>query len=316
MVAIEGLPGQQKVLKSVLCPLPRTSEAPVAINDLKRIIADAIGKEHLGLYNLHIAVSGKGAIVRHTDMPRMSMQELQSSIRYEAEKLLPFGLDDCVFDCHILDPDARDKPRMRVLIAAVRKAIVQERVDLLKEIGLTPRLISVDSIVLANAFECAAIKRKEDATVSVLHVGAVRSILNIFSGELLEFTRDIEVGGNNATLAIARGRGVEFQEAERLKEAGDEAVREMVSPMIAVMVREIRSTFNYVSSKMNKTISAIYLSGGGALCPGLREALGSEFGTEASFWDPLTRLELPSNQRIGEPRNGMFAVAAGLAVSE
>ncbi|MCX6356603.1 MAG: type IV pilus assembly protein PilM [Candidatus Aureabacteria bacterium] len=299
-------------------PLPGVSDAPVPLNELKRALTDTVGRSGLDLSDLRVSVSGKGAIVRHTDMPRMSVTELRSSIRYEAETLLPFSLDDCIFDCHILDPDAKERPKMKVVLAAARKTLVQERVDLLKEVGLVPRVVTLDAIALANAFESACPPSSPDETVSVVHIGAVRTILNIVSGGVLELTRDIEQGGSNATIAIARGLGIDYAEAERRKEAADQAVREPVSAMNMVLVRELRATFSYISSKMNKAVGKIFLSGGGALSPWVREALASEFGIEILHWDPLKGISSDAAPVSDEARmkKGILAVAAGLALSE
>jgi Tfp pilus assembly PilM family ATPase len=134
----------------------------------------------------------------------------------------------------------------------------------------------------------------------------------------LEFTRDIEVGGNNATLAIARGLGIEFREAERRKQAGDAAVREFIPSMVMVLSRELRATCSYISSKMNKNVGKIYLSGGGALCQGIRETLATELSIEVSFWNPLRGISPGAETTPGEPGSteAVLAIAAGLALAD
>jgi len=342
MVAVGGTPGA--LTDCAVSPMEVVSENPLPVATLTRAIADTVGRSGLELSNLRISISGKGAIVRHAEMPRMSPQELKSSIRYEAEVLLPFSLDDCIFDCQILDPDNKGSARMRVVLAAARKAVVQERLDLVNGIGLAPRIMSIDSIALANAFECAmaglplaggmpppgapgqtqldmtqgVARSGPDESVLVVHVGAARTILNVMSAAGLGFTRDVEVGGNNATLAIARGLGIEFQEAERRKQGGDAAAREFVASMVMILSRELRSTCSYVSSKMNTNVGKIYLSGGGALCQGVRETLASEMGIEVSFWNPLRGIAPGAEMAPGEPgsKEAVLAVAAGLALTD
>jgi type IV pilus assembly protein PilM len=364
MVAVSGAPGALAVTDCAVSTMEVVSENPVSAATLTRAIADTVGQSGLDLSDLRIAVSGNGAIVRHSEMPRMSPHELKSSIRYEAEMLLPFSLDDCIFDCQILDPDNKDSARMKVVLAAARKAVVQERLNLVKDLGSVPKIISIDSIALANAFESAmaglptaggalrqaplgsaprhaqdnaqglrqdsahgqappdaaqgTAEQKSDGTVLVVHVGAVRTILNVMSAAGLEFTRDIEVGGNNATLAIARGLGIEFQEAERRKQGGDAAAREFIPSMVMILSRELRSTCSYVSSKMNKNVGTIYLSGGGALCQGVRETLATDLGIEVSLWNPLRGISPGAETTPGEPgsREAVLAVAAGLAVAD
>jgi type IV pilus assembly protein PilM len=307
-------------------------------------------------------------------MPRMSPQELKTGIRYEAEILLPFSLDDCIFDCQILDPDDKDSAKMTVVLAAARKAVVQDRLELLKGIGLTPRIISIDSIALANAFEHSEMEPPEaagaDAPASVLpgadfpgehdlqyadddlaahdqageiapgrdrygtvpgvtgagshemalvvHVGAARTIVNVMSAAGLKFTRDVEVGGNNATLAIARGLGIDFQEAEHRKHEGDAATREFVASKVMILSRELRSTCSYVTSKMNTRVGRIFLSGGGALCRGVRETLSEETGIEVLFWNPLRGIPAAEGVAPEETsgKEAILAVATGLALTD
>jgi type IV pilus assembly protein PilM len=367
MVAVSGAPGALTLTDCVVSAMEVVSENPLPIATVTRAIADTVGRSGLYLSDLRVSVSGKGAIVRHSEMPRMSPHDLKSSIRYEAEMLLPFSLDDCIFDCQILDLDNKSSARMKVVLAAARKAVVQERLDLVNGIGLAPRIMSIDSIALANAFESAmaggtprpaprgelpsaplgsALRRDQDnahrlrrdsapgqappgpaqgtaergsdETVLVVHVGACRTILNVMSAAGLEFTRDIEVGGNNATLAIARGLGIEFQEAERRKQAGDAAAREFIPSMVMVLSRELRSTCSYISSKMNKNVGKIYLSGGGALCRGIRETLATELGIEVSFWNPLRGISPGAETTPGEPgsKEAVLVVAAGLALAD
>ncbi len=318
LVAVSGGPGAWALRDSAVVPLDRDSENPIPVSAVKKAISDAVARPGLDLSNLRVSVSGKGVIVRLTEMPRMSPLDLKSSIKYEAEMLLPFSLDDCVFDCPILDPEAKDRPKMKVALAAARKSVVNERLGLLKEAGLVPRILGIDSIALANAFESAMPDIPPEQTVSLLHIGSARTILNVITAKDLGLTRDIEVGGNNATLAIARGLGIPFKEAEQRKEAADPAVMEYMSPMAMVLARELRSTFGYVSSKAGKTVQAIYLSGGCALCHALKETLAAEFGFTVALWDPLRGISIEGGpEREGvRGREPLLAVATGLAVGD
>ena len=290
----------------------------MSLPSLNKAVADILGRNSLNLSDLRVSVSGKGVIVRHIDMPRMGLEELRLCVKYEAKLLLPFSLDDCVFDCHILGSGANDKVKMRVLLAAARRAIVQERLELLKSVGVTPKVVSIGAIALANAFEATVKRHGPDETVSIVNVGATRSTLDIISGTNLEFTRDIEVGGDKATVAIARGLSVDFSEAERRKQAADAGVKEFVAPMVMALSNELNSTFDYVSSKMNKKVRKIYLSGGIALCQDLRDTLASEFDIEVALWNPVEAMLAEGHGPPGQlpGREPMLAVATGLAVVE
>lgn len=318
MVAVTGGPGAWALHDSAIVSLERDSDNPIPVTAIKKALSDLVGKAGLDFSDLRVSVAGKGVIVRLTEMPRMNPADLKSSIKYEAEMLLPFSLDDCIFDCPILDPEAKDRPKMKVALAAARKGVVNERLELLKEIGLVPKILGIDSIALVNAFESAMPDIEAQETISLLHIGSARTILNVITARSLDLTRDIEVGGNNATLAIARGLGIPFREAEQRKEAADPSVMEYMSPMAMVLARELRSTFGYVSSKANKTVRAIYLSGGCALCHALKETLAAEFGFTVELWDPLRGISVEGGQERAavRGREPLLAVATGLAVGD
>jgi type IV pilus assembly protein PilM len=370
MVVLSGSPAALTLADCAISSTEPASENPLPPDVITQKILDIVERNDLDASDLRISVSGRGAVVRHVEMPRMSPQELKSGIRYEAEILLPFSLDDCIFDCEIRDPDAKDSAKMKVILAAARKAVVQERLEMLKGIGLTPRVISIDSIALANAFEYSMMGPPEAAapgvhgsdlsdadfqgeqdlqyaeddlaahdggggivhggtrygaagsdsgeTVLVAHVGATRTIVNVMSAAGLEFTRDVEVGGSNATLAIARGLGIDFQEAEHRKHDGDAATREFVASKVMILSRELRSTCSYVTSKMNAKVDKIFLSGGGALYRGVRETLSAETGVEVLFWNPLKGISPAEGAALEETsgREAILAVAAGLALAD
>ena len=49
------------------------------------------------------AVSGRSVIVRYVNMNQMPMEELRQAIKFEADKYIPFEVDEVVMDCQILE---------------------------------------------------------------------------------------------------------------------------------------------------------------------------------------------------------------------
>mgnify|MGYP001338010248 CR=1 FL=1 len=100
------------------------------------------------------SVSGRSVIVRYINTPHMKTDDLKASMKFEADKYIPFDVNEVILDCVPLD----DKPSaetgdMRVVLVAVKKDVVDEHVRLLQEAGLYPYIIDVDCFALGNAFE-------------------------------------------------------------------------------------------------------------------------------------------------------------------
>ena len=73
------------------------------------------------------AVSGKSVIVRYLTMVRMSDEDLRNAIRFEADKYIPFDVEEVVLDAQRM-PDAAEKgDEMRVLLCAVKRSLIDEQ---------------------------------------------------------------------------------------------------------------------------------------------------------------------------------------------
>ena len=92
------------------------------------------------------AVSGRSVIVRYITLPLMSDDELKGALRYEADKYIPFEIDEVTIDgqkLEELDTPSGAEQEMRVLLCAVKKDLIQDHINLIQETGLTPVAIDV-----------------------------------------------------------------------------------------------------------------------------------------------------------------------------
>src|SRR6185503_9147130 len=84
-----------------------------------------------------VAVGGRDVIIKKIAMDRMKEAEAREVIRWEAEQHVPFDMENVELDFQILDP-AGEGPQMTVLLVAAKRELVENKVALLAEAGLTP----------------------------------------------------------------------------------------------------------------------------------------------------------------------------------
>ncbi len=164
---------------------------------------------------LFSAVGGPGTVLRTVTVPKMTREELKTSLHFEAEKYIPFKLDEVFIDSAILKDQTGG--RMDVLIAAARKDVVQAHLDFLSSAGAVPQVLDLEPIALANAWELSPPPGLGEKPAGLLHLGARGTILNFFSGTTLQFSREIPIGGDLFTRKIADGLGLDVPAAERMK---------------------------------------------------------------------------------------------------
>lgn len=266
------------------------------------------------------SVSGKGTLIRYMDMPRMPLEDLRKSFVYDLDKYFPFDPQSIYTDCFILDGEAKEK-KMPVLVAAVKKELVDDRLKLFKEVGIDLSHITINSIATANAFErLGPTVPAQGQAKAILDIGGSVSTLLIIKDRSPRFTRDIFTGSQEMSKQIANALGVDVAKAEQLKsDPGTQAaeVAEACAAALNHLVSEVRLSMDYFMTEKNIQIDEIFLMGGGSLFKGVEELFAKNLGMPAKIWDPVSRLRVNANG-AGEIKSysAQLGVAVGLALSK
>lgn len=272
--------------------------------------------------NTTLSVSGHSSvIIKRITLPEISEDELSESINFEAEHYIPFDIEDVILDFQILGL-AEEEGMMDVLIVAVKRDKINEYVSVVKEVGLTPAVVDIDSFALENMHELNY-EFNEATNVALINVGASMINMNIINGGVSVFTRDSSVGGNLYTEALQREFSISFEDAERLKEDGEiEAIStEKAYPAMNIasneIISEISRSFEYFKDTTNyEDIDEIILSGGVALIRDFPSLLAEMTGIKVSVAKPFKNINVPDSfdpeyiKKI-EP---LMAVVVGLAL--
>ena len=266
---------------------------------------------------VRISLSAPHAMVRFISVPRMKEEDLKNSLKYEAEKYIPFNISEVGIDVSILEEKAEDEKQMKVLLAAAKKTIINSRMDMMKKAGLSTYLIDIDSFSCLNAFTEAAIEKDASKSVVLLNIGYTQTGVMIINQDKPLFTRDIQIGGKDMVAALAKTFNINDKEAEALMEDPKEKsaeVFECEKNVLNTLIEEIRLSFGYYENQHGKSIDILYLSGGIAKLPGIVEYFEETFGIKPSGWDPFTGFEIDAkvNKEELEKLKSQFAVAAGL----
>lgn len=298
--------------------LPMGADEPQQIRALKTVFE---GLDVPGARTV-TAVGGPGVVLRSVLFPKMTPQELRSSLAFEAEKHIPFKLEETFLDCAILGD--RPSGRMEVLLAAAKSELVRAHLNRLKSAGIFPQVVDFEALALANAWEFlmgSDLIRSDPMTqvVGLLHVGARRTILNFFVGAQWQFSREIPMGGDHFTQALAEGLRLDALEAERIKcEPGDrvEQVGRLLQPRWEDWRTQAQVSFDFYEDQFGRKVERLFLSGGSAQLAGFKEWIQQATGLPTEEWDPLAGLVLEGKEADLESDRGSLGVAVGLGLRE
>ena len=289
-------------------------------------IREIISTKKIKTKNVCTSVSGHAVIIRKIKVPAASPEELAQSIQWDAAQYVPFDINEVNLSYEILGT-ADEEENMEVLMVAAKKDLINDYVAVIKEAGLNPLIMDVDSFALCNMFEISY-PIQEGEVVALVNIGASVINISVLRGDMVVFTRDVSAGGNQITEEIQRQLGVSFEEAEMLKIGGsgsgdtEEVMRQEVQDVIRTITDSLsteiqRSLDFFTATSAEDNISRIWLSGGTGKVSGLKETIEERTGMPCEQLNPFSNLAYDEKRfdlTSLEDFAPQAAVAVGLAL--
>lgn len=272
------------------------------------------------------AVSNRLAITRNINVARMEIKELENAIKWEAERYIPFPIDEVVLDHYALDhpDDVEEGEQIEVVIAAARLDLVGQQMEYLKLAGLEPVVIDIKPFALLRSLKGSLLGDKlnkstmggttyteDDEVGVVVEIAASNTTITLVRGERVLMNRNIGVSGDDFTAAVQRSFGLDFDSAEEVKTGYGTAtiptedeeellnfdakreqyspgrVYEALRPVLVDLTTEIRRSLEFFRVQAgDANINRMILTGGGAKLPGISEAIGDALGFRVEVGDP------------------------------
>jgi type IV pilus assembly protein PilM len=265
-----------------------------------------------------ISISGQGVVSRYIELPIMNRTDLESSMKFEIEKYVPFAIADVTTDFSIIH-EMKDKAKMSVLIAAAKNDLIQKKTNLAKEVNVGLKVIDLDCLALANFFaEFCGVEKKGNC-VGIINLGKSVCNINVLVDGIVHLSRDIFMGGDDVTKKMAEALEMDYAEAERLKLEPGARLKELApvwDQVLGSLGAEIRVSLDYFEARMNRSVDKIYMVGGTSRLKGLEEYMHHSLGIETKKLDFSDRLlcDESVDREAFKKEADLLAVAMGLSL--
>ena len=288
-------------------PLPPEAIVDGALMNSAAIVSaiqELVAQQKVKTKEVAIGVRGHSVIIKKISLPRMTQEELDESIQWEAEQYIPFDVKDVNIDTQILTPEGDAAGQMDVLLVAAKKDMINDYTSVCAEAGLQAAVVDVDAFAVQNAFE-TSYDLAPGETVVLINVGASVSNINILAGGTTTFTRDVTLGGNTFTEEIQKQLNISYDEAEALKVGGQgetdavvpQEVERVIQGVAEQMAGEIQRSLDfYAATAADSRIARIYLSGGTARIPALFKVLEARAGVPVEILNPFKNIEVDNRR--------------------
>ena len=285
--------------------------------------------------NVAISLSGYSVIAKKIVLDKMEESEIEKAIKEEAEKYIPYGINEVNLDYTVLNAgnangesaDEMERPgdsdRMEVLLVAGKSDIIDEHLALIKAANLNLGVLDVDAFALQNAAEISI--DNPEGSYAIITVGASELGINTLQRGLSVFSRDSPYGGDQITKAIMSEYDVPFEEAEKMKLGGVDldddkkvTIEKIRAGTAKQWIREVKHALDFVANTYpDEAIKKIFVSGGSCGTPGFQHQLEQETNIPVTVLNPFRFLTIDSrlfDTKYLEYMAPLAGVAVGLAL--
>lgn len=294
-------------------------------------LKDVIREANVTTTDAAISIPYSSSLVSIIKLPASVEKQLAQVVPIEARKYIPVPINEVLLDWFVvgggkgnISPDGK----IEVLLVAIHNDTITKF-----------RTIGSDATLATAFFEIevfSAVRASLDhgiAPVAVVDMGAATTKFYVVERGLIHESHIINHGAQDLTLAASRSLAITVAQAEErkrkfgLKEPS--AASQLVSNAprqgsdlkkslelsLTPLLAEISRTVTAYEQRVNQTLGALVLTGGGATLKGLKEFAQSKIQTELRLADPFGKTQAPAFlENILKDAGPEFSVAVGLAL--
>jgi len=329
MVELSALPknGGYTIERYAIELLPKDAITDGNINNLEAVsesMQRAWKRMGTRIRNVSMALPAAAVITKKILLPAgLREEDLEYQVESEANQYIPFALEEVNLDFQVIGISPENPDELEVLLAASRKANVEDRVAAAQLAGLKTLVMDVEPYAAEMAFEQISVQLPDaaaDKCVALIDIGANVMNVNVLRNGQSVYTRDQQVGGDQLTEQIQSVFGLSAEEAESAKRNGglpDNYESDVLSPFRENVVTEIaRALQFFFTSTQYHEVDYVVLSGGCASLPGLDDAVATRTQVSTMVANPFALMKLSSRIKPRQLQTDApsLIIACGLAM--
>src|SRR5438046_1867108 len=307
---------------------PATGErrdAHAALHETAGVLRELMREMLIHRADVNYALPAQSVFARFVKLPALDAEKIDKIIAFEAQQNVPFPLDQVVWDYQLVGGGMGEQ--IQVVIVAIKRDLLDEINNAVEETGLRTRILDVASMGLYNAF-CYNYTHLNGCSLLVDIGARTTNVLFIEAGRI--FSRSLPIGSSAITAAIAKEFGESFAAAETRKNRDAfvalGGAAEPADPNIGRLSKIVRSTMTRLHAELMRSVTyyraqqqgdrpaRIFLCGGGAGMPNMREFFQEKFELPVEFFNPLQNVSVSGSVPQAARSAHLLGELVGLAL--
>lgn len=295
------------------------SDAQTDRQRLGEIIRKLLEDSRISTNNVVAGLPSNKVFSSVVDMPKLSKQEMDQSIKYQAEQYIPMPLDKVKLDWVVLGDSPNGSGNQEVLLVAAPNSYTESQLELLESMGLNVDSIEPDTVALMRAL----VPQTTTGAIMLMDVGAHSSDITIVYNGAPRVIRSIAIGGESLIKSAAQNLNIDVKQAAQfvskfgLAEGKLEGqVFKALKPSVDNLVEEVgKSTKFFYARYPQVKIEKVVVSGGASRLPHFPLYLANAITMPVEIGNSWTNVSYdPTLQDTLLSISSQFSVAVGLAL--
>jgi type IV pilus assembly protein PilM len=321
LVELRGSGAIKTLVKYAYVPV----DSKIVLSDSKadqqkvvQIIADLLTQSRVMTKNVAVGIPSQKVFTTVVDIDRLSPSELDKTIRYQADALIPTPLAESKIDWALLGDSPADKTKVEVLLSSVTNEFIEQRLDMLESIGLNVIAFEPDNLALARAI----IPREAAAPQMVLDIGNKSADLVVNMNGAPRLTRSIPTGSEAIIRAAAQNLNIDDTQAQQFvfkfglsKDKLEGQIYQAIISTVDILVTELEKSIKFFQTRYpDQKIERIIVTGAASALPEFPLYIANKFGLNTEIGNAWRNVSFPAdrqNELLAVSNH--FGVAAGLA---
>jgi len=294
---------------TIKTPLGVLKDGSILDKDLLHyVISEEFKKRKIRTKDVYITINSSKILTREITIPKVDEDDIESFLRFQIEDYIPVSMDNYVIQYKILETFYEDNlEKINLLIIAIPKDMVEDYLDLLKNLNLNPVVMDYQPNSIAKLIKYNSLINNayptEDITFANIDIGYDSTKISIIKNGNILVSRIIEIGGsyidqsilnfNEFTVDEIEDRKRKIENINRIDEDDEShGISNIIKTSIILLSEKIELVFRYyLSRRPDNSINLILITGGVSNIKGLDNMLSNMFNMPAISIETLDNVD-------------------------
>ncbi len=258
------------------------------------VISEELRNKKIKTKDVYLTINSSKIVTREIVIPKVEYDEIDKILKYQIEDYLPINVDDYIIQFKIIEGiNADDIEKLRILVIAIQKNIIDDYYELVRNLNLNPIVLDYQPNSISKLLKYNSVVNNtfplQNLTIASIDIGYDSTKISIIKNGNVLVTKIVEIAGkyidesilnlncNDENLGEIKNKIINISHSYDNK-SNDENILSILKSAVLIIAEKIEAVFRYyLNRKTDNKINMIILSGGISNINGLDNLFGNIF---------------------------------------